>query len=97
IIIVFKIRNKAATVELVYTYEDIVWEFYSDFGIWKEAASIDITSLSNDEYPTCTYFMHYLEKVEQTIEEKRKGYLQKIKITMKPLTKQKRNNIHGKI
>ncbi|HAP4177000.1 VirB4 family type IV secretion system protein [Enterococcus faecalis] len=94
--ILFKIRNKAATDELVNTYEDIVWDFYSDFGIWKEDASIDITSLSNDEYPTCTDFMHYLEKVEQTIEEERKGYLQKIKITMKPLTKQYRHIFDGK-
>ena len=27
--------------------------------------------------PTCTDFMNYLEKVEETIDEERKGYLQK--------------------
>ena len=75
--ILFKIRNKAATDELVSIYEDIVWDFFTDFGIWKEDASIDITSLPNEAYPTCTDFMNYLEKVEETIDEERKGYLQK--------------------
>lgn len=54
-----------------------MWDFFTDFGIWKEDASIDITSLPNEAYPTCTDFMNYLEKVEETIDEERKGYLQK--------------------
>ena len=94
--ILFKIRNKAATDELVSIYEDIVWDFFTDFGIWKEDASIDITSLPNEAYPTCTDFMNYLEKVEETIDEERRGYLQKIKITMKPLTKQYKHIFDGK-
>jgi len=94
--ILFKIRNKSASDELVNIYEDIVWDFYIDYGIWKDDATIDITSLPNDAYPTCSDFMAYLEKIERTIDEERKEYLQKIKITMKPLTKQYKHIFDGK-
>ncbi|EOH86322.1 VirB4 family type IV secretion system protein [Enterococcus pallens] len=94
--ILFKIRNKKASDELVSVFEDQVWDFFIDYGIWKEDESIDITSLSNDEYPTVSDFIAYLDKIEPTAPDDTKGLISSIRITMKPLTKQYKRIFDGK-
>ncbi|EOI51496.1 VirB4 family type IV secretion system protein [Enterococcus gilvus] len=94
--ILFQILNKKADSELVSVFTDIVWDFYIDYGIWQEDESIDITDLSNEEYPTVGDFYNYLEKITPTIDEDLVAYLQKIKITIKPLTKQFSRIFNGK-
>lgn len=94
--ILFQILNKKADPELVSVFTDIVWDFYIDYGIWKEDESIDITSLSNEEYPTVGDFYNYLERITPTIDKDLVSYLQKIKITIKPLTKQYSRIFNGK-
>lgn len=94
--ILFQILNKKADSELVSVFTDIVWDFYIDYGIWREDESIDITDLSNEEYPTVGDFYNYLEKITPTIDEDLIAYLQKIKITVKPLTKQFSRIFNGK-
>lgn len=86
--ILFKIRNKSADNELVSVFEDVVWDFFIDFGIWDEDESIDITALNNDQYPTASDFIAYLDKIEPSATEDRKKHIYSIRITMKPLTKQ---------
>ena len=94
--ILFKIRNKKASDELVSVFEDQIWDFFIDYGIWKEDESIDITALSNEEYPTVSDFMTYLNKIEPTSPEDTKAHISSIKITMKPLTKQYQRIFDGK-
>ncbi|MFQ7233594.1 MAG: ATPase, partial [Enterococcus hulanensis] len=67
--ILFQILNKKAESELVSVFTDIVWDFYIDYEIWREDESIDITDLSNEEYPTVGDFYNYLEKITPTIDE----------------------------
>lgn len=94
--ILFKIRNKKSSDELVDVFEDQVWDFFIDYGIWKEDESIDITNLSNEEYPTVSDFMDYLNKIEATAPEDTRSHISSIKITMKPLTKQYKQIFDGK-
>ncbi|GMG66726.1 ATPase [Tetragenococcus halophilus] len=95
--ILFKIRNKTANNELVNVYEDLVWDFYSDYGIWRDDESLDITSLSNEQYPTVSDFLSYLDQLERHEKDpEMKEYIAKIRITMKPLTKQYKRIFDGK-
>ena len=94
--ILFKIRNKKASDELVSVFEDQVWDFFIDYGIWQEDESIDITALSNEEYPTVSDFITYLDKIEPNAPEDTKAHISSIRITMKPLTKQYKRIFDGK-
>ncbi|OTO77412.1 MULTISPECIES: VirB4 family type IV secretion system protein [unclassified Enterococcus] len=94
--ILFNIRNKKASSELINEFEDKIWDFYIDYGIWKEDESIDITNLSNDEYPIASDFIDYLDKVEPNATEDTKGLISSIRRTMKPLTKQYKRIFDGK-
>ncbi|MGJ3729791.1 VirB4 family type IV secretion system protein [Enterococcus faecium] len=94
--ILFKIRNKKASDELVSVFEDVIWDFFIDFGIWKEDESIDITALSNEEYPTASDFIAYLDKIESTCSEDMRNHIHSIRIVMKPLTKQYKQIFDGK-
>lgn len=94
--ILFNIRNKKASSELVSEFEDKVWDFYIDYGIWKEDESIDITSLSNEEYPIVSDFLAYLDRIEPTLTEDSRAYVRSIRITMKPLSKQYKRIFDGK-
>ncbi|BBM18456.1 MULTISPECIES: VirB4 family type IV secretion system protein [Enterococcus] len=94
--ILFKIRNKKASDELVSVFEDQVWDFFIDYGIWQEDESIDITALSNEEYPTVSDFIAYLDKIEPNAPEDTKAHISSIRITMKPLTKQYKRIFDGK-
>ena len=94
--ILFNIRNKKASSELVSEFEDKVWDFYIDYGIWKEDESIDITALSNEEYPTVSDFLAYLDRIEPTLTEDSRSYVSSIRITMKPLSKQYKRIFDGK-
>lgn len=94
--ILFNIRNKKASSELVSEFEDKVWDFYIDYGIWKEDESIDITALSNEEYPTVSDFLAYLDRIEPTLTEDSRSYVRSIRITMKPLSKQYKRIFDGK-
>ena len=94
--ILFKIRNKKASDELISVFEDVVWDFFIDFGIWKDDESIDITALSNEEYPTASDFIAYLDKIEPTCSEDMRNHIHSIRITMKPLTKQYKQIFDGK-
>jgi hypothetical protein len=94
--ILFKIRNKKASDELVSVFEDVIWDFFIDFGIWKDDESIDITALSNEEYPTASDFIAYLDKIESTCSEDMRNHIHSIRIVMKPLTKQYKQIFDGK-
>ncbi|EMF0150185.1 ATPase, partial [Enterococcus hirae] len=94
--ILFKIRNKKASDELISVFEDVVWDFFIDFGIWKDDESIDITALSNEEYPTASDFIAYLDKIESICSEDMRNHIHSIRITMKPLTKQYKQIFDGK-
>lgn len=95
--ILFKIRNKTANNELINVYEDLVWDFYVDYGIWQDDESLDITSLSNEQYPTVSDFLSYLDQLERREKDPEvKEYIAKIRITMKPLTKQYKRIFDGK-
>lgn len=94
--VLYRILNKQASANQTKVFEDLVWDFYMNQGLWKEDESIDITALPNEAYPTVSDFLSYVEQLEREGDEEKADYLKDIKITIRPLTKQHKRIFDGK-
>lgn len=59
--VIYRTLNREASSRDITKFEDVMWDFYVDFGIW-ENPDVDITQLPAEAYPTLSDLVVYLKK-----------------------------------
>lgn len=92
---IYHILNKDARKTDLKTFESLLWDFYIEQDIWGKA-SIDITNLPNEAYPTLSEFITFLEgKMSAPVDSSLYETYKDILITFRELTKQYANIFDG--
>lgn len=72
----YRILDPKAKTSVLNQFDELVYDFYEEIGLWGEHASVNITQLQNEDYPTLGQFQAYIDG--RYIYEKDPQYKQKI-------------------